>query len=106
MKGFMRVSKSALMGELNKLGITAAQASQELGFSQSYLSQCFRSGSIPEYTQRLIKFRYNIDPEVYCTPIEKEEPEDVKIDDQEILQELRRIRMGIEALVEIWKGEN
>lgn len=96
------LNKALLMSQLEALGITAAQASEELGFSTSYLSQCFAKKRIPNHTIRLIDFRYGIKPESYLVA-EDEPPQDVRPSEvsellRSVYEEMRDIRKLLEDL--------
>ena len=97
------LNKDLLMSQLERLGISAAQASEELGFSTSYLSQCFAKHRIPEHTIRLIDFRYGIKPESYLVEKTEAKPEPVKDTSDEaakaVLAELKETRKLFEDLV-------
>lgn len=84
------LNKSLLMSQLEALGITATQASEELGFSSNYLSMCFSKKRIPQHTIRLIDFRYGIKPESYLV---EEAPEEVR--PAELVELLKGIRTEI-----------
>ena len=59
------VSKTKLYEELNRRGLTPAQASTELGFSAGYLSNIAMVGSIPERSALYLERVYHITPEDY-----------------------------------------
>lgn len=98
------LNKDLLMSQLERLGISASQASEELGFSTSYLSQCFAKKRIPDYTIRLISFRYGIQPESYLVEHEEPETKEEKTDETkellyEVLAEMRESRKLMEDLL-------
>lgn len=59
------VSKTKLYEELNRRGLTPAQASTELGFSAGYLSNVAMIGSIPERSALYLERVYHITPDDY-----------------------------------------
>lgn len=98
------LNKALLMSQLEALGITAVQASEELGFSASYLSQCFAKKRIPNHTIRLIDFRYGIKPESYLVAEDELETKEEKTDEteellREVLTEMRESRKLMEDLL-------
>lgn len=97
------LNKDLLMSQLEQLGISAAQASEELGFSTSYLSQCFAKHRIPEHTIRLIYFRYGIKPESYLVEHQEQEAKKEKEEApgllREIFAEMRESRKLMEDLL-------
>lgn len=97
----MKVLPGMLMAKLYRLGISATQASCEMGFSSSYLSICFKRGWMPEYAVQIIYDRYGIQYSEYAkdqTPDEPKEMDDPSLD--LILEELRTIRATLQMLCE------
>ena len=86
----------ALMARLEQLGMSATQASVEMGFSEPYLSNCFKRGWMPDYAIRLVKARFGVPYDEYKGREEDEkkagsEPVNDTTADL-ILEELRTIR--------------
>lgn len=93
-----------IQAQLVKIGLSAAQASKEMGFSEPYLSLCFRRRWVPRYATRLIKIRLGLDYEQYAKQDEPEAVEE-KVESPEtsevldlVLEELRAIRAELQNI--------
>ena len=113
-----------LRAHFEQLGISIAQASRELGFSDAYLGVSLKRGWVPDYAVRLIKARFGLDYEQYkkqtdlvigCDPEEDDssgqDPEQEKVIPSSfnpelldlILEELRAIRAVLQTLTYVLK---
>lgn len=114
-----------LRAHFEQLGISIAQASRELGFSDAYLGVSLKRGWVPDYAVRLIKARFGLDYEQYKKQtdlvIEYDPEEDDDFSDQDpeqekvipgsfnfelldlILEELRTIRAELQTVTNALK---
>lgn len=96
----MPIIGSKLQAKLYRLGITQTQASEEMGFSCSYLCMCFKRGWMPETAVQSVENRFGIPYKEYAkNPLEKEITgfSDGQTMDL-ILEELRTIRSLLQEL--------
>jgi len=100
------ICRADLEAHLNKIGVTSAQASSEMGFSNNYLCVAYKKGYLQPYAVRLIKARFGLDYEQYKKhePTKSEEPKETEVAEDYtqdlILEELRSIRALLQSLTE------
>lgn len=74
---YIKINPANLKAELTRKGISMIQASLRCGFSKGYLKECCKRGSVPPTVVKLLRYEYNIDPELYVYDGE-DEPEKEK----------------------------
>ena len=66
---FIRVDKARLYYAIEKRNLTASVVSKEIGFNDSYISNCATRGTMSAPAAKLLEQLYNIKPDEYeATP--------------------------------------
>ena len=92
----VKINKEQFYKELKRRGITGAEASREMGFSDNYLASAVCLGELPERSIKLLEALFGIKPESYIVTEEvkeevKEEAPESVFDIDHVVEELKAI---------------